>query len=321
MTPLQVNALPPDSVVQDIVCRATGRLVRHVARTPNPDAGVGASELVRCTFADGGHEEFFCKYGPDAGGRDASACGSVAYEARVYEAVLTELGMGRGAFVGSGRDGRSTATTIVLVHLADHERVDRAADMPGAMRRAARWMGAFHAAAEREVSEGTPLPLAEFDDAYYRQWARRTREYTAGLDGSYPWLSHVLDLYERVVETLAARPRTVIHGDFYADNVLVRGDEVAVIDWSWAAIGAGEIDLASLTERWPEEYVAACVDAYRRARWPDAGDADTVYRAVDAARVYLCCRWLGHSEEWVRDERRRWRFDALRQAAGRIGIL
>lgn len=49
------------------------------------------------------------------------------------------------------------------------------------------------------------------------------------------------------VESLLARPNTVIHRDAHLDNVLFRADGSAVIiDWSGAAVGPSAIDLAHL---------------------------------------------------------------------------
>ena len=52
--------------------------------------------------------------------------------------------------------------------------------------------------------------------------------------------------YARVREWLATRPRTLVHGDYHADNVLLRTGEVAVLDWGMASIGLGAYDVARL---------------------------------------------------------------------------
>ena len=71
---------------------------------------------------------------------------------------------------------------------------------------------------------------------------------------SLEWLA---ERYEPVIEALLSMPRTVIHGEFYASNVLVAegpdGTRVAPVDWELAAAAPGAVDLAALVSGdWPE---------------------------------------------------------------------
>ena len=55
-------------------------------------------------------------------------------------------------------------------------------------------------------------------------------------------------LAERLSVVLASEPVSLVHGDMYAENILVRNDKVFIIDWSWFThIGVPAMDLASLT--------------------------------------------------------------------------
>ena len=68
-------------------------------------------------------------------------------------------------------------------------------------------------------------------------------------------------------------PRTVIHGEFYASNVLVAegpaGTRVAPVDWELAAVAPGAVDLAALVSGdWPEADREEIVAAYRSAVAP-----------------------------------------------------
>ena len=71
-----------------------------------------------------------------------------------------------------------------------------------------------------------------------------------------------------------------------------------------AAFGAGEIDLAALTDRWPGELVTACQDAYARARWTDPAPPGLTGRLA-AARLFLDLRWLSQCHDEHTDPRRR----------------
>ncbi len=92
-------------------------------------------------------------------------------------------------------------------------------------------------------------------------------------------------------------PRTVIHGEFYASNVLVAGDaadpRVCPVDWELAAAAPGLIDLAALVSGgWSDG------DRERdRRRLPLRGRPGAFSaRQLDLARLQLAVQWLGWAE-------------------------
>ena len=87
-----------------------------------------------------------------------------------------------------------------------------------------------------------------------------------------------------------------------------------------AAIAAGEVDLAALTERWPRPVVEECETEYRRARRPH-GAPHEFEQTLAAARLYLQFRWLGERPDWTTRRSSRWRFAEPRAAAERLGLL
>src|SRR5262249_8170323 len=113
-----------------------------------------------------------------------------------------------------------------------------------------------------------------------------------------------------------------IHGEFFANTVLVRGEKLFALDWESAAVAPGEIDLAMLTdgEGWPAKLVRCWEESYLRVRWPDGAPAD-FNRTLAAARVYVQFRWFGDRPEKTLREKTLWRFDHLREAAKKLGLL
>src|SRR6476646_2259861 len=96
----------------------------------------------------------------------------------------------------------------------------------------------------------------------------RAKEFAAGAGDSrsgaaLAWLG---ERHEQVVEALLALPRTVIHGEFYASNVLVAGTSgdarVAPVDWELAAAAPGLTDLAALVSGWSPAEREELVEAY-----------------------------------------------------------
>jgi Ser/Thr protein kinase RdoA (MazF antagonist) len=166
---------------------------------------------------------------------------------------------------------------------------------------AAAWLGAMHrrlgGGLDRHRASGH---LLEYDRAYYRRWVERARRFARGPGRAEPRARSV-DLlaarYESAIEELVAMPKTVIHGEFYASNVLVAdhgaGPRVCPVDWELAAAAPGLIDLAALVSGgWSAEDREALVSAYEGAVGPHSFTA----RQLDLARLHLAVQWLGWAE-------------------------
>jgi hypothetical protein len=102
-------------------------------------------------------------------------------------------------------------------------------------------------------------------------------------------------------------------------------DQVTLWDKGWrlrdaAAVSAGEIDLAALTEEWPERIVGECEQEYKRARWPRGAPAD-FGRTLCAARLYLFLRWLADHPSWINVKGSFRYFEQLRSAGERWGLI
>jgi thiamine kinase-like enzyme len=55
-------------------------------------------------------------------------------------------------------------------------------------------------------------------------------------------------LANSLTQRLAQESISLVHGDFYAENLILRGEEIHIIDWSWFAIlGVPLMDLATVT--------------------------------------------------------------------------
>jgi thiamine kinase-like enzyme len=192
---------------------------------------------------------------------------------------------------------------------------------PVAMLQSVRWIARFHAAHEAFALNGVPSFLKRYDEKYYRGWSRRTAKLTRSLQQLHPWLPELCKKEVWIMLLLNA-PSTVIHGEFYAKTLLFRNNTVFPIDWESAALAAGEIDFAALTEgdRWPEQVVQHCLREYQQSRWPDGVPAD-FHQTLDAARLYLHFRWLGEREDWTLRPKTFWRYEHMRAAAERLKLL
>lgn len=113
-------------------------------------------------------------------------------------------------------------------------------------------------------------------------------------------------IYNRVIDCLMGQPMAVIHGEFYASNVLVQekadGIRICPIDWETAGIGPGLIDLAALVAgQWTDEERDALVSAYWNALEPRTQmrqPAESFRSALLCCRLHLAFQLLGRSPDW-----------------------
>lgn len=165
------------------------------------------------------------------------------------------------------------------------------------------------------------LPFLHRHDAeHYLGWAARTSRFAGSLHHRFHWLATLCKRFEDVVETLSEPPLVIVHGEFYPNNILFRQGTIYPVDWESTAVAIGEIDLASLTERWSSTIVERCRAEYLSARWPDGPPADFDQK-LDVAKLYWRFRWLGERPDWTTEEKSRWRFDQLRTIGERLGLI
>lgn len=303
--------------------KSSGYVVNQMAvleREPNIYASSFASEIVTCGLEDGSRVRLLWKYGTGHSVNVYGHKGAVGYEAEVYRRLLQRLPVSTPKFYGAYTDVGTGGTWLVLEYMEGGVRLDDAPD-PGAMRLASRWIGQFHAAHEEaRASAVSAAFIKAYDAAYYVGWARRTSLLAGDLHQRFPWLKHVCRRFEEFVPALLETPQTIIHGEFYPHNIIYRDGYVYPVDWESAALGVGHIDLASLTDDWPLQAVRDCEVEYQRARWPKGAPAG-FERILDAARLYWSFRWLGDRPDWTTDEGCLWRFQQLRSASERLGLI
>lgn len=196
---------------------------------------------------------------------------------------------------------------------------------------AARWLARFHAALapdlDRYRKEGR---LLKHDATFYRRWIERAERFAKErVDGSATTVAWLRERHEQVVEALLVLPRNVIHGEFYASNVLVvsasdsrhspLGQEsdarVAPVDWELAAVAPGLTDLAALASGWPTADREALVAAYAA----EPGVPPFSSRDLDFARLQVAIQWLGWAPpRWEPPEVQRhdWLAEAIELAEG-----
>ncbi|MGH2729137.1 MAG: phosphotransferase [Actinomycetota bacterium] len=281
-------------------------------------SGTFPNEVIRCRVDKGPELSLFCKYSHGYGANSYGHRGSVEYEAIVYEHVLQPLDFkGIARFYGAYREPGG-AIWLVTECVTDFLPLTWLYD-PRPFQAAAKWIGGFHSSCERVVPEAS-AKLTKYNAEYFLGWVERTLSFGGHWQRRFPWLTYLCRRFEDVLPLLLDDSTTVIHGEFYGKNVLQRQEQIFAVDWESAAVGTGEIDLAAITEGWPDEWRPGTEEAYKSGRWPEGAPAE-FSRRLDAARMYLHLRWLGDRPEWTCHPNSKWRFQQIHHHGERLGLL
>jgi Ser/Thr protein kinase RdoA (MazF antagonist) len=108
-------------------------------------------------------------------------------------------------------------------------------------------------------------------------------------------------------------PETLLHGDLWTINVLVRparsGLEARLIDWDHAGVGPVSYDLSAYLLRFPEPERAGILSHYEerspsRRRWPSRAEWNALFDTAERARLANSLLWralgvLDGHDEWT----------------------
>ena len=298
-----------------------GRVVVGLERRPSAYRTSCALEEVDIELDDGERIELMVKHlaraalSPQARDAKPRFLHDPLREIELYRDVLDGAGLGAPHFHGAVPE--HGWLFLERVHGFELYQVGERATWEHVARELARLHARLAPAAAR-----APRAI-RYDADWYRCWPQRALRFAAAREEheARRVLERLAARYEPVVARLLALPTTVIHGEFYASNVLVDDPvaprRVAPVDWEQAAIGPGLVDLAALTAGgWSDDERAAIAGAYREASADRLG-VDEFADGLEACRLHLAFQWLGWSSDWSAPEEHRqdWLAEAERAAA------
>lgn len=255
----------------------------------NPYASRTSSVIVDVLTSEHRTERLLLKPGQVGERTRIGSPWGAGYEAAVYRAPLADIPSFASPFVGEFADG--DRSWLVLRWIDDALPVAKSPH-PSGIRSAATWLGRFHDEASACLDRTDPRELNQYWDGVVVAWAELASANLGPVLGDESPVLSALPAAALEAQSLLGTHQTLVHGDLYPANVLTTRSAVIPVDWEWAGIGAGELDLAALMDAWPASTVAACADDYRRTRWPAGGVQGSPER-FSAAKLFLAVRWLG----------------------------
>lgn len=315
----------------------TNSALCRLERTPSAYCSSFAIEVLTAHFDDGSQLELMFK--------DLSWNGLLerarrirppfAYEAsreiRVYREILPVARLGTaccfGALIDPGRQ-----RYWLLLEKVQGEPLCNIGDF-SLWCAVARWLANMHVQlAEAAVHHQRNGWIPACDESYWNAWIGRAEhlacqnkhsELSRLTAGQRNWLSQCA---RRAARRLSCLPSTLVHGEFYASNILVRDcggrTRICPIDWETAAVGPGVIDLAALVGgRWAEpqrEELARNYFESLSAQQASCGELEELLISLRCGRLLLAIKWLAFAASWQppAEHHHDWLAEAMQLAAG-----
>ena len=154
---------------------------------------------------------------------DGDGCPTgVAYETRVYEHILAPGGHGPPRFLGGSHNAATGEDWLFVEFLQGAVRLPGLPiDVAGS---AASWLGLFHRSFERSPIMPASSFVRRYDEAWYRDRVDRALASVGAAGRESRDVDAIADSLRRDLAGLLEAPTTLIHGDFWTQNILIARD-------------------------------------------------------------------------------------------------
>ncbi|HKO79477.1 MAG TPA: phosphotransferase [Chitinophagaceae bacterium] len=283
--------------------------VEVISRSAFKGSSTFPAEIIKCQLPDGKILTLFGKYLAGLGPNNHGHRGGVEYEIKVYDEVLRNLPLPKANFWGKCFFKENDETLLLMDFLEGSISLKGNPDI-NLYLNAASWAAKMHNFFEGNV----PSFVKVYDQAYYFIWLTRM-ENEPSILAAQPWLQDVINYFRSHIDLLIKAPQTLIHGEFYSKNILIRNGIAYPVDWESAAYAPGEIDLASIIEARKQEVVERITESYTTARFENKEfDKPSFEKRLWMAQLYLHFRFFFPKRE-------EWRYDHIHALAKKLEIF
>lgn len=271
----------------------------------DPYAGDLHAELLTCEIGSERLRLHCARHPAGPAGRQAEP-----YAVHVHRRVLDGSDLPTLRLVGTHREPATGAVWVVTERPHESWRLSEIATAD-AMDVATRWLATFHRTFEfTSVADMPDLRRFRLDD--YVSVAVAASKVT----DAPGWLPRLAEGFAETADLLREPPLTAVVGATYPHNWMVADGRAIPVDLGSAAVGPGELDLATLLDGWPPDMVRRCTRLYRGVRWPDSL-AEQYGVRLDMCRLYVQLREVADEGDKIPV----WRIEALRDSGQRLGLL
>lgn len=291
-------------------------VVEVISRESFNKCSTSLVEIVKCKLGSGQIVSLFVKYTSGQGYHKFDHREGLEYEAKIYDEIIRNISLSKIKFYGTCKLLENNETLMALEYLEGGSSL-KGNSNSDAFFKASEWIGSFHAGSNNNLPDFTKV----YNVAYYKGWVDRALAYWS-LTNLYPWLKDLANYFIENIYILTETGQTVIHGEYYSSNILIRDGVIYPIDWESAAIGPGEIDLSCLIEGRKVDVVNSIVQKYIANRWQsEKYNVEAFNQRLIMSQMYLHFRFLLPKRRRKGMDMRKWRFSQLHDLGKEMGII
>lgn len=244
----------------------SAQTILNLQRLPSEHSSSYETEIVTVALEGRGELRLFLK---DFGARlylKDSLAQRRSRELCVYRDLLSAADLGTPAYYGAAWDEQRGRFWLLLEFVEGMQVKHR--EFPEWVRAVA-WLGRMqaHFSESRRLLEASEF-LIDQDAEFFRCAADLARRAVAA---SLPRLTDRLEAalagYDEATDLMAGQPRTLVHGGYRPQNIILSGSpeapRVSPADWEEAALGSFFYDLAYFCDGFEGERLTILLDAYR----------------------------------------------------------
>jgi len=261
-----------------------------MSRRISINKGTFPAEIVTCKLSQGNEVIVLCKYAPKGNKRYEE----LEYEGMIYNSIINHIQLPKIEcykklyFGENGHDG----AWLVLEYLENS--VQLISKEPDSFYKAAEWIARFH-----NLFDSKPFDLVKvYHEVFYLSILNYVQSLAENLDSRFSWFLELCSFFSANIKILTAPPQTLIHGEFYGKNILVKDNIIYPVDWETAAIGPAEMDLAALTDGKDETRANFAISGYKAERWSNQTIPESFELRLLLAKIFYPLHWV---EEWQLD--------------------